>query len=317
LALLNKVLLPQLPSFDLDMAKQSKTNRKHDTFDAIKRLAIVGLFSIDELTEKLVLKGGNAIDLVYQISTRASLDIDLSIPTDLGADLDLVAKKIERALYDSFISISLVVFDFKMEEVPAEVTLDLRSFWGGYKIEFKLISMESFRKNDMDKEWLRRHCETVGDGQNRKFEIEISKFEYCVGKVKKRLDDYTIYVYSPMMIVCEKLRAICQQMDDYREIVKKHKARRAKDFLDIYLLNESYPIDPKRNEVRATLEGMFAAKQVPLRLLSNIASEKLHHEPDFVSVLATVANSKTLKSFDFYFEYVLDFVADLKSFWDQ
>lgn len=31
------------------------------------------------LLEKLVLKGGNALSLVYSISTRASLDIDLSI----------------------------------------------------------------------------------------------------------------------------------------------------------------------------------------------------------------------------------------------
>ena len=298
------------------MAKQPKIPFKNDSFDKIKRATIVGLFSVDELFEKLVLKGGNAIDVVYEISTRASLDIDLSIPNDLGADLDRVAEKIERSLQDSFTSISLSMFDFKMEEVPSEVSLDLRSFWGGYKIEFKLIPLKSFLENQMDREWLRRNSETVGDGPNRKFEIEISKFEYCIGKEQKLLDNYTIYVYSPMMIVCEKLRAICQQMDDYREIVKKHKASRAKDFLDIYLLNESFAIDPKSDEVRSTLRGMFEAKKVPLRLLSNIASEKSHHEPSFVSVLATVSNSNTLKGFDFYFEYVLGFVADLNSFWD-
>ena len=45
--------------------------------DRIKRLAIVAMFSDDGLMEKLVLKGGNLLDLVYGISTRASLDVDL------------------------------------------------------------------------------------------------------------------------------------------------------------------------------------------------------------------------------------------------
>jgi predicted nucleotidyltransferase component of viral defense system len=30
--------------------------------------------------DQLVLKGGNALDLIYGISTRASMDLDFSVP---------------------------------------------------------------------------------------------------------------------------------------------------------------------------------------------------------------------------------------------
>lgn len=49
----------------------------------IRRLVIIALFSDDELMEKFVLKGGNALDVVYNIGTRSSVNIDLSIPDDL------------------------------------------------------------------------------------------------------------------------------------------------------------------------------------------------------------------------------------------
>ena len=60
------------------MAKK-KATAAIPSFDDIKKAIVLGLFSNDYLLEKLVLKGGNALSLVYSISTRASLDIDLSI----------------------------------------------------------------------------------------------------------------------------------------------------------------------------------------------------------------------------------------------
>jgi predicted nucleotidyltransferase component of viral defense system len=47
--------------------------------DFVKRKTLVAMFSDDELMERLVLKGGNALDLVYGISTRASVDLDFSL----------------------------------------------------------------------------------------------------------------------------------------------------------------------------------------------------------------------------------------------
>ena len=44
----------------------------------IKKIALAAMFADDVLMEKLVLKGGNLLDLVYNISVRASIDLDLS-----------------------------------------------------------------------------------------------------------------------------------------------------------------------------------------------------------------------------------------------
>ena len=74
----------------------------------------------------------------------------------------------------------------------------------GYTTNFAMISMA-----------LRRRAEVVGPQQMRKYTIDISHHEFCEGKVKREVDDYTIYVYSLEMIAAEKLRAICQQMPEY------------------------------------------------------------------------------------------------------
>ena len=54
-------------------------------FDEIRRHTIVALFSDDALLEGLVLKGGNAISLIYGFGNRASLDLDWLIGRTLFA----------------------------------------------------------------------------------------------------------------------------------------------------------------------------------------------------------------------------------------
>ncbi len=66
-----------------------KKNRKApDTrltdLERIKKLVVIAMFSDDELMERLVLKGGNALDLIHRISTRASLDLDFSMERDFA-----------------------------------------------------------------------------------------------------------------------------------------------------------------------------------------------------------------------------------------
>jgi predicted nucleotidyltransferase component of viral defense system len=46
--------------------------------EEVRRLTIIALFSDDELYEQIVLKGGNALNLVYGLSSRTSLDLDFS-----------------------------------------------------------------------------------------------------------------------------------------------------------------------------------------------------------------------------------------------
>jgi hypothetical protein len=55
-------------------------------FADIRRLVITSVLADDWLMQQLVLKGGNALSLVYGIGGRTSLDVDFSIADDF-ADL--------------------------------------------------------------------------------------------------------------------------------------------------------------------------------------------------------------------------------------
>ena len=43
----------------------------------IRKLVIIAMFSDDTLTQKLVVKGGNALEIVHGIISRGSIDVDL------------------------------------------------------------------------------------------------------------------------------------------------------------------------------------------------------------------------------------------------
>lgn len=89
--------------------------------ESIKRLAIVAMFSDDDLMERLVLKGGNILDIVYGVSTRSSVDVDFSIDGELG-ELDAYRGRIADALKSTFAEEGYVVFDVAIAEVPRRRT---------------------------------------------------------------------------------------------------------------------------------------------------------------------------------------------------
>lgn len=192
----------------------------------IKSLTLQAMFSDDELLEILVLKGGNAMALVHQISARASVDLDFSLKQDFGDNIADIEARICKSLIETFRASDYEVFDFLMIEKPRAISEDMRHFWGGYAIEFKLASITVFTKYRDNKESLRRNAVNLGQGS--KFLIDISRFEYVDDKQQSKFEGYTIYVYSPMMIVCEKLRAICQQMPEYGPIIKRNRAGSAR-----------------------------------------------------------------------------------------
>jgi len=74
-----------------------------DYLDKIKRYAIIAMFSDDDLMDILVLKGGNVLDLIYGVSARSSIDIDLSMASEFEEkELDIIKDKIEKALMNTF-----------------------------------------------------------------------------------------------------------------------------------------------------------------------------------------------------------------------
>ena len=281
----------------------------------IRTLVVVAMFSDDVLMRRLVLKGGNLLDLVYDISARSSLDVDFSIDGDFSDDDDL-SNRVENALVSVFSDEGYVVFDVRLRDVPPLVTDELKDFWGGYKVEFKLISRQRFDELAGDVEKQRRNAEPVGRRGSSRFKIDFSKYEFCGAKEQYHLDDYLIFGQSPPMFVCEKLRAICQQMDEYREMVGKHLAHRARDFVDIYVTTDFFPLDFASGDLQDILRQTFAAKKVPLRLLGNLDSVREVHRENFETVRATVKPDFPLRDYDFYFDFVLQRCQELESLWN-
>ncbi len=287
-----------------------------EKLEQIKRITIIALFSDDDLMESLVLKGGNALDMIYGIAQRASLDLDFSIDKEFNkSEISTIHDKILKVLKETFKARGYEAFDIHFTEVPEHIHATIPDFWGGYLIKFKIIETAKYEDLKLELQTLRVNALEVGPNHERVFKISISKFEYCVPKQAVDLDDYTIYVYTPEMIVFEKLRAICQQMPEYTP--NSTKTARARDFFDIYTVMEYFEIDFTSLNNVSLLKNIFEAKKVPLLLIGEINRYREYHRPDYISVEATAKPSIKLKSFDFYFDYVIDKCKCLQSLWEM
>lgn len=277
----------------------------------IRKLTITALFSDDELFDQLVLKGGNAISLVLGISPRDSLDLDFSLEADFQ-DPNSVLARMERALTSRFKVVGLIPFDVRLTPRPWEQRPDQPPWWGGYQLEFKLVEEERQRSFGSDLDRLRREAFVIGPNQQRVLKVDFSKYEYTSGKLRKEIDNYTIYVYTPAMIAVEKLRAVCQQMEEYAP-TGRTKCPRARDFFDIFMILTKKGIQLDSTENLDLIRAIFAAKEVPLSLLGKLGQQREYHRLDWPNVRATVA--QPLEEFDFYFDFVLHEIESLHSLW--
>ena len=301
------------------MATKSKVliAREAQLLEQVKRWGVQAMFSDDELLDELVLKGGNAMALVHRLSTRASVDLDFSMSHDFAEGIEAVKGRIAKVLTTTFQENGFEVFDLKMAEKPELITQDMANFWGGYGIEFKLITADLFRRHSPNIDLLRKHALTIGQG--KKFLIDISRFEYTQGKQEFDFDGYRIYAYTPEMIVCEKLRAICQQMPEYGPIIKRSRAgsARARDFVDIHILVNTLKLDLTSEKNKQMLVSMFQLKKVPLSFLGHIPDYYGFHREDFPAVQATMVAGADVRDFDFYFNFTQDLVNALKPLWNE
>lgn len=283
--------------------------------ELIKRLAIVAMFSDDSLMERLVLKGGNLLDIVYRISTRASIDVDLSIDGDFD-NVEELTVRVEKAIRTTFSDEGLVAFDIDLVAVPPKISEDMKSFWGGYKIHFKLLEAADFEKFDTIAE-RRVNAIAVGKRGSTKFSIDLSRHEYCADKERRELDGFAIYVYSPLMFVSEKLRSICQQMPEYSASVHSHPSARARDFVDIEVACTNLGVNFIDTEFQRVLVETFRAKKAPLSLLGQIKGQREYHRQDFGAVESTVKPGVTLHGFDHYFDFVVEKCSKLETLWNE
>jgi predicted nucleotidyltransferase component of viral defense system len=279
----------------------------------IRRIAITAIFSDDVLFERVVLKGGNALSLALGMSNRTSLDLDFSIENDFE-DLDDIRYRVQRALENRFLAAGFVVFDFKFGAKPSIVPEGQSPRWGGYMAAFKVMEKQKDEKLIGNLAARRRDSLVIGPGQQRVFTIDLSKYEYVIGKLEVELDDYAIYVYSPTMIAIEKLRAICQQMPEYT--LQRCPSARARDFYDIHLIVSLTSMNLNSPENLDLVRHIFAAKEVPLKLLGKIKNQKEFHRPDWDSVKIS-SNNDELAEFDYYFDFVVEQVNSMKTLWEE
>lgn len=281
--------------------------------EQIKELTLVALASEDELMELLVLKGGNAIDLHSERRqghlSRTSFDLDFSIEGGDFKDWHAIEARIKKALENTFSGKDLVLLDFDFVPKPKTepVNSEIPDFWGGYKATFKVIEKKLYELHQGNLETIRRNAVVLRKNQSTVFELEFSKFEYVGGKQAISIDGFPIYIYTPVMIVLEKVRALCQQLPGYASVIPGFNARqRAKDFYDIWLLMQTHPFDPATPVNKETLMRIFAAKRVPLSYIKQLKANAGFHRDNWNQVENTVEASEKLKGFDFYVDFVTD-----------
>jgi len=275
----------------------------------IKHIVIRALVSDDDIMESIVLKGGSAIEEFYNPDNkaRASIDIDFSLKDEFE-DFDDVSQKVSKLLEDEFAISPYRMLDFVFYPNPKIIKNKIRS---GYKIEFKVVSQEVYARMPEDLKRLRSYSYTIDTGKT--FKVEFNSFEYCDGSDYKKIDNYDLRVYTPQMIVCEKLRAICQQTSEYKSLIQSERPpnARARDFYDIHYLTTLYEIDLNADENHRLLIPMFSQKKVPLAYLKLIKSSYSQHLLDEQSLISTVTKA-SYKGFKYYFDYVVSLVSDLK-----
>jgi predicted nucleotidyltransferase component of viral defense system len=273
----------------------------------IKRHTVTALMTDDILMGILVLKGGNALEIAYDITSRGSIDIDFSMERDFSEDEKRrILNRIEGLLKEEFHRIDLIVFDVKFSDRPQIINDAVKSFWGGYLLEFKVIDKEKYYFFEGNMESIRRNALPLHTDSSTKFTVDISKYEYVAQKRIKDIEGTVVYVYSPEMLALEKLRALCQQVPEYKEIVFSMTPKsRARDFYDIYNLVHNFNIDFGLEENIELCNNIFDAKKVPVGFIAKIEEQKEFHRNSWDSVIATVNNKELLMGFDFYFDYVI------------
>lgn len=283
--------------------------------EELKHKILSALFSRDILFEYLVLKGGNAISMIYQLITRASFDLDFSMAGDFPGGKEELKAQLESALKEGMSDSSYEVFDVVLSVKPKSLSEEKADFWGGYECAFKLVDKVFYHENSNDISKLRRNA--VVFGGKARFFIDISRHEYIESKVISDVGDIVLYSYTPVMLVCEKLRAICQQTEGYKELFQVKVTARSRDFYDITLLVTMLSLDIATKENFDILRAIFEAKRVPIKLLDVVKDTKEFHEADFISVRDTVLSDIELKDFDYYFNFVVELIESLKSFWNK
>lgn len=278
-------------------------------YKQIRKLAIQSLYLNDDLSDILVLKGGNALSIL-ELTRRGSYDLDFSLYECTLTDAQL-EERFKTAIENHFEENDYKIIKFSFTKKPKKEIAPMTFKWGGYSIEFKFIKLDKYNditKNTSPKTVKSAYAQEYVNmtGTNDPVLIELSKNEYCKGFNEKEFEDITLKIYSPWMIIFEKLRALCQQMDQYK--LRKNPSQRARDFFDIYTTSKAYVLDrtslKDKEELSELIKNIFDIKEVDISLLEKLDDYKEFHRSSFQKVIDSVLEDERadLKEYDFYFE---------------
>lgn len=274
----------------------------------IKKLVLEAIFLDDELSQLLTLKGGTALEL-WNISQRLSKDIDFSIKENIYIDLN---SRLKLALEKQFNINDFEIFHYNFEQKPHKSERYENVEVKGYRAIFKFLKTEEFKRLNMtNRNPIEKHQAFKDTTGLNNVVIEISNKEF-IEETTKEYDGISISIYTPVALLFEKLRAICQQMSEYKG--RSEPTQRARDFFDIYVLNEKLGImkeyEKNKNDYINLIKSIFSCKQVDLMLIKKIVDYRDFHKNDFNSLIETVNDRDSLKDYDYYFDYVISEIVD-------
>jgi predicted nucleotidyltransferase component of viral defense system len=272
----------------------------------VRRTIVIAVAADDVLSEHLVLKGGNALEIAWGLSSRASLDLDYSIDGE-GLPEEELSNRLFRSLKDRFALLKLVVVDEQFVSKPRIAGEGIPTL--GYAATFKLVSRDVYDNYVKDPKRLRdRAVRITGkpDG-SATFSIEISKNEYCKDKTMVSVEQFGVSVYSFRLIVLEKFRALCQQIPELK--LRVNPTQRARDFYDIYAVSSHEPMDLTAPDSLQIIKHVFEAKKVPLDALAMLRDQRDFHRAGWPSVVLTARGK--LKEYDEYFDYVIEMASSI------
>ncbi len=166
--------------------RPARVNTEAQLLDQLKGLAVVAMFSDDDLLDAIVLKGGNAIALVYQLASGESIDLDFSMQGDFSW-----RRRRARGAHRTCAGVHLR--RGRLRDLRLSVRRKARSRVGGHR---RVVGWLRRRIQDRlarrlcaaqaEVEVLRKTALSIGKG--KKFLIDISRFEVTRDKREVELD---------------------------------------------------------------------------------------------------------------------------------
>ena len=293
-----------------------------DNHQKYLRGIILKTFFTDPSTkDMLVLKGGQALE-IYGFSSRDSYDIDFTIRKMKEKAFEKLNPLLEKNLSNEFEDKGYHLFDFNFKIKPGVRDENTPHYWGGYQIDFKVISLVERKKidekyNDLARRMhvMRSSASPFGENDSTKISIDFSYHEYSDDRFEMKINEaedvYTIKLYRPIIIVYEKIRALCQNIPGPH--LPKYKTGRSRDLYDIYSIifsETKYSLNEKdiyAEENIYELKKIFEMKKVPLELLLSLDDSYETLLKDFNDkFLQTTPQAK-----DIGFEYLYNFTKNL------